>query len=353
MKRKFIFLLFICMFLLCGCNSKKSITGQVVEVFHGTGSNDTQFVLHTKENEEIGIMLDDETQVWCFIDDIDAEDFKDGTVSNVMITVEYTGRSISMETPDNREIKAYIAKDIKIDTAITKDKLRLSDGTSVDMWETSFGVVYKVSNGTELVRVQNTPGPNDIVVVGLDNVTDLSDTAKSNILTFYKDQGLFYDLNSELESAYADYQQTETKSEFKSHMLSQDITLCTFNDSVMYFITTVNLPIDGYNLKQLRLGATFDRKTGKQINAWELFSCEKNEVIQTILDLAQVTDPVLRAEMEKAFSPENIVMFQNNLEVSFPKGTLPSQENGYTICLDYNEEISKILNIWAIPNHRE
>ena len=38
------------MFLLCGCNSKKSITGQVVEVYHGTGSNDTQFVLHTKED---------------------------------------------------------------------------------------------------------------------------------------------------------------------------------------------------------------------------------------------------------------------------------------------------------------
>jgi hypothetical protein len=103
MKRIFIFLLLVCICLLCGCNSKKSITGQVVEAFHGTGSNDTQFVLHTEENEEIGIMLDEGTQVWSFVDDISAQDFRNGTVTNVMITVEYTGQSVSMKTPDNRK----------------------------------------------------------------------------------------------------------------------------------------------------------------------------------------------------------------------------------------------------------
>jgi len=211
---------------------------------------------------------------------------------------------------------------------------------------------YKLNDGTTLVRVQNIPRAKDIVVGGLENITDLSKAVKSNILAFYQDQGLFYDLNNELERAYADYQQTKTKSEFSAYMLSQDITLQAFNDSVMYFLTSVTLPIDGSNVEELRLGAAFDRKTGKQINTWELFSCEKNEVIQTILDLAQVTDPVLRAEIEKAFSPENIVMSQNNLEVSFPAGTLPSQENGYGINLDY-KDVGKILNKWALPNHRE
>jgi hypothetical protein len=345
MKKKLVMLLVIGMCLLCGCNNKKIYTGQVVEAFHGTDSIYTQFVLLTEENKKIGILLDEQTQVWSFIKDFDIEAFKKGKESNVSISVEYTGRNVSMKTPDNSKIKAYIAKDIQVLATFTKDKLSLSDGTSIDMCEQSNSVVYQLRDGTELLRVKTPSGPNNVAVGGLEDFDDLSETAKPNVLAFYADQGLLYDVNSELERAYADYQQTTTKSEFNSYMLSQDISPTASNDRIMYFLTSVSLPVDGNNGQEMRLGAAFDRKTGKHISAWELFSCEKKEVIQTILDIAQVTDPVLRAEMEKAFSAEYIVLFQDNLEVSFPAGTLPSQEHCYMIGLDYNEEICKILNM--------
>lgn len=49
---------------------------------------------------------------WSFINDFDVEAFKNGTVSDVMISVEYTGQSDSMKTSDNSKMKAYIAKEI-------------------------------------------------------------------------------------------------------------------------------------------------------------------------------------------------------------------------------------------------
>lgn len=353
MKKKFIMLLVVGICLLCGCNNKKSITGQVVEAFTGTDSNNTQFVIRTEDNEEIGIMMNEQTHVWCFVNDLDVEAFKKGNLSDVMISVDYSEPSASIKASDNSKIKAYIADDIEISAVLTKDILSLSDGTSIDSWEYSDSMVYQLSNGTVLLRVQTPSGPDNVFVGGIESFNDLSETAKPNILAFYADQGLLYDVKSELERAYADYQQTETKSEFQSYMLSQEISPTASNDKVMYFLTCVSLPIDGENGQEMRLGAAFDRDTGKYINAWELFSCAKEEAIKKILDLAQVTDPVLRAEMEKAFAPEYIVLFQDNLEVSFPARTLPSQENCYMLGLNYNEELCKILNEWAIPDHKE
>lgn len=352
MKKYFIMLLFVGMCLLCGCNSKKSLTGQVVEVITGTDSTYPQYVILTEEGKEIGIIMDDQTQVWSFINKFDVDAFQNGITTDVMISVKSNKPSVSMNA-SGKKIKAYLANDIEISAVLTKAAVHLSDGTSADMWEYFDYRVYQLSDGTKLLRVQTPSGPNQVYVGGLENFDDLSETAKTNVLAFYADQSLLYDVNSELERAYAEYQQTKIKTEFNSFMLSQDIVPAASNDKVIYFLTSVQLPIDGKNGQEIRLGAAFDRETGKHINNWELFSCSKEEVIQTILDSAQITDVVLRAEMEKAFAPEYIILCPDNLEVSFPAGTLPSQEQAYMLCLDYNEELSRILNTWAIPIHRE
>lgn len=48
-----------------------------------------------------------------------------------------------------------------------------------------------------------------------------------------------------------------------------------------------------------------------------------------------------------------VVLFSSNLEVSFPKGTLPSKEHSYTLVLDYDDALYKILNEWAIPKQMD
>ena len=176
---------------------------------------------------------------------------------------------------------------------------------------------------------------------------------QSNILSYYINQGLLYDVNIELERAYTDYKNTENKSGFSSYFLLQDSAPASSNEKVMYFLTSVTFPIDGNHGYEMRLGAAFNRETGKHICNWELFSCSEEEVKQAILDIAGITDTVLRAEMEAAFKFEHIILFTDNLEVSFPAGTLPSQEHGYFLGLDYDDDLCKILNEWAIPKHTE
>lgn len=56
----------------------------------------------------------------------------------------------------------------------------------------------------------------------------------------------------------------------------------------------------------------------------ELFSCSEEEAKKAILDIAGIRDPILREEIEAAFKPEYIILFTDNLEVSFPAETLPS-----------------------------
>ena len=58
--------------------------------------------------------------------------------------------------------------------------------------------------------------------------------------------------------------------------------------------------------------------------------------------------PALRDEMKAALRPEYIVLFPQNLEVTFPRGTLLSQEHSYIVSLDY-DELRAVFQTWAIP----
>lgn len=84
----------------------------------------------------------------------------------------------------------------------------------------------------------------------------------------------------------------------------------------------------------------------------ELFSCSEKEAKEALLDIAGISDPELRAEVAAAFKPEYIILFPSNLEVSFPLGSLPSQEHPYSLGLEYDDKLRNILNEWAIPREK-
>lgn len=353
MKKRLIVLFVLCICLLCACNSEQTITGQVITASSGTDTESAQFVILTNEGKEIGIVMDTETFVATWLDGVDVENFKSGKVVDVMIAVECDRSSSSLTTEDGKEIKAYTANDIRITALLTRDALKLADGESIDIWNHFNRTVYQLNDGTELLCVQDPSGPNNAYVGGIESFDNLDEAAQSNVLSYYINQGLLYDVNIELERAYTDYKNTENKSGFSSYLLSQDIAPASSNEKVMYFLTSVMLPIDGNHGYEIQLGAAFNRETGKHISNWELFSCSEEEVKQAILDIAGITDPILRAEMEAAFKPEHIILFTDNLQVSFPEGTLPSQEHSYILGLDYDDNLCKILNEWAIPKRTE
>ena len=158
---------------------------------------------------------------------------------------------------------------------------------------------------------------------------------------------MLYDTQAELEKAYANYLKMEN--EFDSYMIGQEISPSASTDSVIYFLTTVFLPIDGSRGYEQRIGTMFDKATGEPIDNKELFTCPQDEAIEKIMDIAGVNDTVLRSEMKAAFVPENVIFFQDNLEICFQQGTLPSQEHTYMIGLDYDDRLGEILYEWAIP----
>lgn len=346
---RLIVLLMLCICLLTACDSKQNITGQVLAALPGTETETTQFVILTNEGKEISILMDNETSVMSWQEGVAVENFKSGKIVDVMITAEYNRSDSSLITIDGKEMKAYTADVIRIIALLKRDALKLADGKSFDIWKRSGKTVYQLNDGAELLEVRDPSGPNNVYVGGIESFDDLGEEAQTNVLTYYNNRGLLYDVNIELERVYTDYMNMDKKSEFSPYLLSQDTAPASSNDKLIYFLTTVMIPIDGNHGYEIRLGDAFDRETGRHISNWELFSCSEEEAKKAILDRAGITDPVLRAEMEAAFKPEHIILFTDNLELSFPEGTLPSQEHSYMLGLDYDEGLSDILNEWAIP----
>lgn len=66
-------------------------------------------------------------------------------------------------------------------------------------------------------------GPDNVYVGGIENFDALEENTQKKVLAYYEEQGLLYDIDSELERAYADYK--ENPSGFHSYSLSQSISL--------------------------------------------------------------------------------------------------------------------------------
>ena len=135
--------------------------------------------------------------------------------------------------------------------------------------------------------------------------------------------------------------------------MRQEITPSASNDTAVSFITTVTLPVNGQEAKELRLGAVFNRETGAVYSNWDLFRLSEDAARQWLLDAPGTVSPALRKEMEAALRPEYILLFPDHLEISYPQGTLPSQEYSYSIGLDYDEKLLAVLQPWAVPDGRE
>lgn len=220
-----------------------------------------------------------------------------------------------------------------------KKAIVFSDGEYADQWQQDsfeFQDVYRLSDGTELLTVINPVGPENSVTAGQDSFADISETAQEAIGAYYKEQGLFYDLTEELERAYEKYQKCrENDTVYKSARIEQTVTPVSANADFMCFLTTVQLPGDGDAYEEYRSSAVFDRKTGKQMDVWELFDVPKEEAENALF--AQITGENLKEEMKQALKPEYITFFPDNLEVFFPAGTLKSQTGGYGIGIDYKK----------------
>lgn len=353
MKKIGLFLLVVCLCLLSACEREQTVSGKVVEADIDDEIGVTSFIVRTWEEEDIGIVMTEETIPFLFPDGITADEFKAGALLGTKVSVECEGARGSLTTQGGQEVPAYHAKTIYLTAVLREETATLSDGTNLDIWQHSNSLVYTLENGTELLWITGTSGPNDVGVVGTEDFDDLSAEAQQNVMKFYEKQGLLYDILSELEKAYAGYRKEGMPLDFNSYSISQEISPTASNEHVMYFLTSVSLPVDGNRADETRIGASFDRKTGEVIPNEDLFSCAPEEAVEKILDIIGGTDPTLREEMRRAFEFQQITLFSDALELYFPQGTLPSEKYACIWGLDYNDKLREILYDWAVPTSRK
>ncbi|MEW9125157.1 MAG: hypothetical protein AB2421_20775 [Thermotaleaceae bacterium] len=243
-------------------------------------------------------------------------------------------------------------KQVEETWAIVQEKVAsFSDAENVDLWRSDYGGrdVYKLSDGTTLLIVQDASGPSNVYVGGVEDFYDMSEAAQKAVLTYYEEQGLLYDIQTELKKAYDEYLICKKAGQkFNSFFISQAISPASSNDRIMCFLTAVTLPLGEQRAQEIHLGAVFDKETGEKISAWDLFSLSESESKKQLLDAAQITDTALMAEMESTLKAEYIILFPDNLDIVFPPGVLPSQEHSYIIGIDY-ADLQGIVKNSAIP----
>ena len=347
---RFMFLL-VCSFFLCACGSREmTIDGEAVEVIPDDDGKGSSFVIRTDDGEEIGVLIDDDTVIVSYADDRAFEEFRNGSLTAFTATAYCKRRKFSLERGDSSEIDAYRATEIGITSYLTGDSEKLSDGTALDVWKDSDSTMYRLKDGMELLKVQNPSGPEGVYAGGTESFDDLSEKAQAGIQTYYDGQGLLYDVQEELEKAYACFRKSlEENEEFCIWTVSQDVAPTASSEKIICFETTVTIPDDDGSGSEYCQGAVFDRETGEYMDTWELFTCGKKEAIKEILDMAGITEEPLRSEMTASMDAKNMVLFDEGIEVYFPRGPLKSQEELYILGLDYDDRLLGILQEWAVP----
>ena len=177
----------------------------------------------------------------------------------------------------------------------------------------------------------------------------LTEAAKENILAFYEAQGILYDLPAQLERAWAAY--SEADEGFEPYTLGQEVNLCAQNDSTLWLLTKVTLPLGGRVVTEEQFCAAFDKATGERLAAEDLFTCTGDELAAALLDAAGITDEPKRSELLAAFDESRVVFRGEALEVFYPEGTVPSEETALILGLDYTDEIKALLQPRALPRN--
>lgn len=337
--------------LLAACGGERTLSGEIVEFDSSGEAGLASFVLETERGERIGVLVSEETLLWSWVDGVEGAEFRANPQHHSTVSVTCRGPRQSMTDSAGGRLTAYVAETVTVQELLTPSAASLSDGTALDRIDGRRFVIYRLPDGTELLCLERPSGPEGVYVGGLESFDDLSEAAQERVRAYYREQGQLYDLQAELERAYSAYQ--AAPADFSAHMMGQEVYPTGSNRHVMYFCTAVSLPVSGGVCYERRLGAAFDRETGEPIDLWDLFACPPEEAKETLLDLAEPQEPAARREMAAALRAENLIFCSDSLELWFPQGSLPSQDAGCVLFLEYDGALGGILQSRAVPESRK
>ena len=341
-------LLAVCLVLalLAFLGREREINGEIVEVLQDSGG--TVLVLETDRGRRTGVLLEENTTIGSWVSGVDTAAFGASPQLRSGVSAGCRGLGRSVETGNGESVTVRTASHLAVHSIRTPGALTLADGTALDRVDQSSRVCYELPEGPLLLWEDRAFGP-DNVHNGRESFDDLSPRAQERVLAYYEQQGLLYDLQGELERAWAEYRAAGEPEDFQGYTVGQEIRPAGSNETLMYFCTELTLPVEAGVVESRRLTAAFDRNTGALIDNWDIFTCPPEEAVRTILELAEPGDTALRGEMEAAFSPDMLLFGQDGLEVFFPRGSLPSQEYGCGFYVAYEGPLADILQDWALP----
>lgn len=361
MKRIFVLALALLLVLgLTACQDDKNVSGSLTEVQTDENGDLAALVLEL-DGKRTGVLLAEKTGVWpwgegSWTGEEALEAFrKDLQPGNELRAWCYPRRE-KLETAEGETIPAYWGQSIHITGILKRNARALRDGTAVDVMEgDSYGGrrTYRLPDGTELLRVDDNGGPENHYVMSLESFDDLSPRAQEKVRAYYENQGPLYDEGEELEKSCAAYR--ELGEAFTCDWIEQDTTPTASNDKIMYFVTSLRLPQEygGRVSYEQQSGGAFDRETGEKLDNWDLFAVPEAEVRRRLPELCGwVDERSLREAMSEALDPDWFVFFPECVSVDFPPGTLPGEENGYFISLDYKDAPEGFFQPWAVPDSR-
>lgn len=346
---------------LTACQSgERGVEGLVVEVQTNEAGDPTAFVVEDSQGKRTGVRLAEGTRLWPRSSGSWTEEelraaFQEDLRVDAWAFASCYPRRENLEMADGEEVLAYWATSAGIEGELHREALTLRDGTSVDLleWDSRRSRIYRLADGTELLRVEEPMGPENVRVMGREGFENLSERAQEKVRAYYEEQGPLYSEGEELETSYAAYR--ELGEAFQCDWVCQDVSPTASSQRVMYFLTNLTLPQErgGQIVCELRLGAAFDRETGEKIDNWDLFTASQTEVRRRFPELCGwVDEPELQAAMSEALEADMFVFFPEYVSVDFPPGTLPGEENGYAISLHYKDAPEGFLQPWAIPQER-
>ena len=260
----------------------------------------------------------------------------------------------------------------------------LADGETIDIYAHSDRhKLYRLSNGA-VILTESKGAFHDILNYEDESYNfkeddiflQLDENVQKTILAHYHDMGKLYNIEAELENAYAIYQRRvnegitywtgESDEEgvvrFHGPSITQRTFMTGYNDTFICFATELYKPLpitlqpskEDYEVYQTvetlsgdyGFATIFDVKTGEIINQYDMFTLPADKIGETLLSIPNYLSDEERNVMIEKLKPEYISFEKEHLFITYPHESI--DKLGHTIPFEYHE-VQYLLQPWAIP----
>lgn len=300
--KKTIAALFAALFLvLSGCGDS-SMDGEVISAQDG-------YLVLDGEGEQFALRLTENVAIF----------EPDSGFRGTQLDIRGARRDGSVEYGGER-LRAYTAESVMVTGELKRGVLHLDDGTELLCEDIS-------------VSAGNTP-PAEVA---------------GKIESYFEDNRP-YDLSALLEAAYAEY--SANPEDFAYHSVTLDVMPSALSERTAYFRASLSVAnvVHSDNSRTgeyEEFGCAFDRETGEKLDTRSLFSMPWDEVRETLVAAAQVSDSDRAQRMADALEPDGVCIMDDGITISFPAGAVG--ELSLSAYIERENLPDGLLQSWAEP----